>query len=150
MEITSHFGGRARIRSEKFKNGSVAASVREDLAAAPGIEKIEVNSRVGSLLVFYSESVTDLNSISELIAKSLDAEADPMSAAPSTNDNTMCRPLFPKRLKRNITNIGMLAALLLSMIGAVFHFKKLHVLTGIIFLALFGDHFYERRELLFG
>ena len=53
-------------------------------------------------------------------------------------------------LKRRIVgNIGMLASLALSMGAALFGLKKLHIISGIVFLFLFGDHFYQRRARVF-
>lgn len=47
--------------------------------------------------------------------------------------------------RRVMNNIGMLASLTLSLLAALFSFKKLHILSGLVFVALFGEHFYQRR-----
>ena len=56
---------------------------------------------------------------------------------------------MPARLKSKAVNYGMLATLVLSVLAAVVHLKKLHVLAGILFLGFFGAHFFERKQFMF-
>jgi hypothetical protein len=51
--------------------------------------------------------------------------------------------------KKTTVNLGMLASLVTSMLGILFDLKKLHVAAGILFLAFFGIHLFERRRAMF-
>ncbi|ADI86014.2 heavy-metal-associated domain-containing protein [Geobacter sulfurreducens] len=149
MVVASHVAGRLRIRDEKMRRESVAGRVRETLEATTGVSSVEVNARVGSVLVIYSAAVTGediLAVVSKLVGSTAMEEgvaAAPVKACPRISLT------IPPRLKRNAANIGMLATLVLSLVAAPFHLKKLHVVAGIAFAALAGDHLYERRQLLF-
>lgn len=151
MVVASHVAGRIRIRDEKLRREAVAGRVRDALAATPGVSDVEVNPRVGSVLVIYSPAVTEgnkiLSDVSELLGSVSGEEG--ASVAPAKVCPRISLSLSP-RVKRNVVNIGMLSALVLSLAALLFHLKKLHYLAGIVFVALFGDHLYERRQLLFG
>lgn len=148
MVVASHFEGRARIRDERLRNERVAASVREALLGSPGVDGVEANTRVGSLLILYSATVTGMERIQEVVSGFLGSVEEPVSAGRERIIPRVSLSI-PPRLKRNVVNVGMLASLLLSIVAAIFDLKKLHILTGILFLAFFGDHLYERRQLIF-
>ena len=163
MVVASLLDGRVRIRDEGLKKGPLATRVREALLAAPGVSAVEVNPRVGSLLVLYSAAVTAAEKILKKLAQLLGSEVESSGGANRVESEqgrarVFAKLQFPWRtpqaegsvLKRRVlNNIGMLAALTASMVAAIFHLKKLHILTGIIFLFLFGDHFYQRRARMF-
>lgn len=155
MVVASHFDGRVRIRDEGLKREPLLARVRETLLAAPGVSGVEGNPRVGSLLVLYSAAVTALDKILETVAGLIGSgeageEGAEAGAFARVSAKISSRVPFsiPARVKRNVTNIGMLGALLLSVVAAIFDLKKLHILAGIVFLALFGVHVFERKEYL--
>lgn len=148
MFVASHIAGRMRIRDEKVRTEPVASRVREALLAAPGVDGVEVNPRVGSVLVVYSAAVTGGGAILALLSDILGAEEETATSA-STCVCPKISLTIPPRVKRQAVNIGMLASLALSLAAAIVHLKKLHVLAGILFVALFGDHIYERRRMLF-
>lgn len=149
MVVSSHFEGRARIRDEGLRKEPLITRAREALLAMPGVSGVEGNARVGSLLVLYNAAVTGIEKIIETVAD-LKGSVE-VGVEARGGGRVSARPLFsiPARVKRNVTNFGMLAALLLSVAAAIFDLKKLHILAGIVFLALFGVHFFERKEYLF-
>ena len=149
MVVASHFEGRLRVRDERLRNGQVAARVREELLDTPGVEGVEASARVGSILVLYAAGVTGADRILEVVSGTLGSVEGPVSADLGKMFPRVSLTI-PPRLKRTVVNVGMLASLLLSIAAAIFDLKKLHILTGILFLAFFGDHLFERRQLIFG
>ncbi|SNB45504.1 hypothetical protein [Geobacter sp. DSM 9736] len=149
MVIASHFGGRVRIRDDSLKREPMIARASEALMNMPGVTGVEGNPRVGSLLVLYSAAVTGVDRI-------IEAAADLLSSGEVEGESTEAGRVsscalfrIPARVKRNIANLGMLASLVLSVAAAIFDLKKLHILAGIIFLALFGVHVFERKEYVY-
>ncbi|WP_298433577.1 heavy-metal-associated domain-containing protein [Geobacter sp.] len=149
MVVASHFDGRIRIRDEGLKKEPLLARVREALLATPGVSAVEGNPRVGSLLVLYSAALTAVEKILETIADLIGSGETGEKTAESGKVLARVPFSIPAKVKRKATNFGMLAALLLSVAAAIFDLKKLHILAGIVFLALFGVHFFERKEYLF-
>ena len=155
MVVASLLDGRVRIRDEGLKREPLVTRVREALLATPGISQVDANPRVGSLLILYSAALTAvekiLKMVSELLGSGVEASGS-AEPAQSTGRRLLGKVSLavPSVLKtRTINNIGMLASLALSLAAAIFSLKKLHILAGIIFVALFGRHFYERRTRMF-
>ncbi|HBG06145.1 MAG: hypothetical protein A2075_02485 [Geobacteraceae bacterium GWC2_58_44] len=156
MVVASLVDGRVRIRDEKLKREPVLARIKEELMAAPGVTGVEANPRVGSLLVIYSAALTAvekiLKTVSELLGSGVEVSGSAEPARSFVKMPFIRRESFavPSVLKaRVLNNIGMLASLVLSIGLGIFGLKKLHILTGIVFVALFGKHFYERRAQMF-
>lgn len=151
MLIASHFDGRIRIRDQQLTNKGVAQAISEAVSALPGVGQVTVNERIGSLLIIYSAAVTKLQSIMERISGLL-GEAPPLPTNVLSGKEDCCVPgLRSLRLpsKKGAVNLGMLASLVTSMLGIIFGLKKLHVAAGLLFLALFGIHIFERRRAMF-
>ena len=151
MVVASVLDGRVRIRDEGLKREPLVTRVREALLATPGVSQVEANPRVGSLLVLYSAALTAVEKILKMVSELL-GSGEEVKPAQSTGRRLLGRVALavPSVLKRRtINNIGMLASLVLSLAAAIFSLKKLHILTGILFVALFGKHFYERRAQMF-
>lgn len=149
MVVASHFEGRIRIRDEGLKGEPLLSRIREVLLATPGVSGVEANPRVGSLLVLYTAAVTGTEAILKVVSDFLGSAEMAGKAAQAKRVSARAPFSIPARVKRNVGNIGMLAALLLSVAAAIFDLKKLHILAGIVFLALFGVHFFERKEYIF-
>jgi cation transport ATPase len=161
MVVASMLDGRVRIRDEGLKREPLASRVKEELLATPGVSSVEANTRVGSLLVLYSAALTAAEKILKTVAQLLGSEAEtsaseqPAQGEQSSGSWKLPLPWRTPHAERSVlkrrvlNNIGMLASLTFSLVAAIFHLKKLHILTGIIFLALFGDHFYQRRARMF-
>ena len=156
MEITSHFEGRVRIRDDGLKKEPLLSRAREALLAMPGVSEVEANPRVGSLLVLYAAAVTAvekmMKTLSDILGsweevRAADEPGQAIGKIPFARRVSFTMPSVMKR--RIMNNIGMLASLALSLGAAVFYLKKLHVLAGIVFVALFGIHLFERRQQVF-
>lgn len=159
MVVASLLNGRVRVRDEGLKKQPLLSRVTDALIATPGVTSAEANTRVGSLLVFYDAALAAAEQILKLISELLGSpqEVPPSAGEAETGGPTsrhfpfsrgMSLSILPA-LRKRVVNYGMLAALALSVGAAIIHFKKLHVLAGILFLALFGDHIYQRRGQMF-
>lgn len=155
MIVASLLDGRVRVRDEALKREPLATRVRDALLATPGVAAAEVNPRVGSMLVLYDATLAAVDQILETVAGLLgtSVQASGETAAPKRParmplSGGLSLSLSPA-MKKRVVNIGMLASLALSVAAAVLDFKKLHILAGILFLALFGDHLYMRKEHMF-
>lgn len=151
MQVASCIDGRIRIRDPQLTQKGVADAVCEALSALPGISQVTVNERVGSLLVIYSAAVTRLQSIMGSITALLGDEEEATPFARSGEQAPFVSGLRSPGLagRRSAVNLGMLASLVTSMLGIMFGLKKLHYAAGVIFLALFGIHFFKRRRAVF-
>lgn len=158
MVVASLLNGRVRVRDEGLKKQPLLSRVTEALIATPGVTSAEANTRVGSLLVFYDAALAAAEQILKLISELLGSPQEVPPSAEAEAGGATSRPFpfsramslsIPPALRRRVVNYGMLAALALSVGAAIIHFKKLHVLAGIVFLALFGDHLYQRRGQMF-
>lgn len=151
MLVASCIDGRIRIRDQQLTQKGVAEAVCETLSALPGIGLVTVNERVGSLLVIYSAAVTRLQNILESITGLLGDEEETTPSARSGEQAPSVSGIRSLGLsgRKSAVNLGMLASLVTSMLGIMFGLKKLHYAAGMIFLALFGIHFFKRRRAVF-
>jgi copper chaperone CopZ len=157
MEIVSHFEGRVRFRDQVLRRDQVLAQAQEAVQALPGVRAVEANPRSGSLLVHYDPGQIGLDplvqAISGLAGLSVGAtQSKPAEAQPRPRVRTAGRratdTVFGGRPVRVLKNVGMLATMSVSMGALLFHLKKVHLLSGLAFLALSGDHVLERKRAL--
>ena len=173
MVVASLLDGRVRVRDEGLRREPLVNRVREALLALPGVDAVEANPRVGSLLIIYSAALTAVEKILKTVSNLVGSEEEgrdsaepapgrektPFAEKASSATARVRRQLLslvgraalavPPATKKRLVNIGMLASLALSLAAAIFGFKKLHVLAGIVFVVLFGDHFYQKKEAMF-
>ena len=151
MLIASCIDGRLRIRDQQLMKKNVAEAVCEALSALPGISLVTVNERVGSLLVIYSAAVTKLQSIMESITGLLGDEEENTPYVRSCEQAPFVSGIRSLGLsvRKAAINMGMLVSLVTSMVGIMLGLKKLHYAAGILFLAIFGIHIFERRRVMF-
>lgn len=147
MLIASCIDGRLRIRDQQLTQKHFAEAVREALSALPGISQVNINEKIGSLLIVYSAAVTNLRGILDAIIEQLGEVEEPLNARSGERASGK-QPLGPAG-RKSAVNMGMLASLLTSVIGIMLGLKKLHVGAGILFLAFFGIHFFKRRRAVF-
>jgi hypothetical protein len=157
MVIASCIDGRLRVRDELLRNTAAADAVRRVLLAAPGVREVSANPRAGSLLIIYQQAQTTLRKITDLLNRYLLPERSvPASLAERSpterrsHDRRIGPPtrrseLFPRR---QAVNLGMLAALLVSMAGAVLGAKMLHIVAGVVFLGVLAIHLFDKRRSL--
>lgn len=175
MVVASLIDGRVRVRDEGLKKEQLAERVKEELMADPGVSSVEVNPRVGSLLIIYRAAVTAVEKILHLLSELLGSGPEPGKSEEEAHHREGRRSWEPSHpgkvpfgkvslgslrfgrmpfsisrgLRRTLVNFGMLASLVISVGLAFLDLKKLHILTGVVFMLLFGDHFYQRRGHMF-
>jgi heavy-metal-associated domain-containing protein len=148
MTVTSKIPGRIRIRDQRLTRADRAEQVRSDLLAMNGVTEVTVGIRTGSLLIIYSTALSSLQGIMEYLTGlfGVTEESDD-SCECSFRAADLLAPGAP--LRRNAVNYGMLASLLISMVGIMIGLKKLHYAAGVLFLGFFGIHIFERRRAMF-
>ncbi|MBZ0157820.1 MAG: hypothetical protein K8I29_16615 [Alphaproteobacteria bacterium] len=139
--VTSYVEGRVRVRDKALNRSSTITALKESLLKYKGIIKVTENRRVGSLLVIYDRAVTGIRKIMAIIAGYLNTSG-------TLNKVTASIKRSGKAFRRAI-NIGMLSALLASIVAAIVGSKGMHVIAGTGFLALFAMHFYRHKEMVF-
>ena len=157
MATVTDIEGRLRVRDERLKNPSAAESVREAIAACPGVVESRASSRAGSLLVLYRHSIGVRDEIMACLGRHLPAgkmETETLPPAAPARPAQPPRPACcawsaPVVSARRLTRAGMMISLAVSLLGAAFDRKKLHVASGIVFLASLAFHLKSKRRLLF-
>lgn len=140
--ICSYLEGRVRLRHQALKNAGLAGQLESLLRTLPGVEKAQVNSRIGSLLLEYDPqklSREDLQSLlrrGELLLN--------VSAASKAAQGTACNRAYLRRW----TYRAALASLAISTIAGFRGRPRAHVLTGGLFLALNACHLWNVRRAL--
>ena len=135
--ITSFVDGRVRLRHPSLKRAEDAEQVRGFLASLPGILRVTVNSRTGSLLLEY-----DPDQIMALAGQWADfASAQDEAAAPR-------KRRFDRARAIRFTNRGMLATLGASLAFGLAGRERGHVVAGGLFLLFNLAHLYTYRKAL--
>jgi hypothetical protein len=159
MVIASCIDGRLRVRDELLRNTAAADAVRRVLLALPGVREVSANPRAGSLLIIYQQAQTTLRKITDLLSRYLQPERSAPASLPGrspterrshdrrTGPPTRRSELLP-RIRRQAVNLGMLAALLVSMAGAALGAKMLHIAAGVVFLGVLAIHLFDKRRSL--
>lgn len=137
--ITSFIEGRIRIRDEALKTDSISASIKSRLLKVKGVSGVEANTKVGSILIVYDNS-TDISEVMSALKNYIKISKTSPEKALRVRKGTI----------KKAVNTGMLASLMISLIGAAFDIKKLHITTGIIFLGFLGSHLVKFDGILKG
>lgn len=126
--IASSVPGRMRIRHAGLRLPEAARLV-PTLAVLPGVEAVQHNPRVGSLLITYdvarlpeAELVSLLSRYSAALADREIAEEAPLEVSP------------------RLITASLAGTLGLTVFGAIAGQKRLHVAAGMLFLASVGGH----------
>jgi hypothetical protein len=152
MTIASCIDGRIRVRDGLLRNSAVADSLSRLLLETPGIREVSANPRAGSLLILYQQAKTSFGEISALLARFLPEQASTSastSPAPAAKSRTGRSRRTTAAVRRQAVNLGMLAALLVSLAGAALGAKALHIIAGLVFVGFFGLHFFDKKHFIF-
>lgn len=149
MITTSDFDGRLRVRDTQLHDPAVAEEIRQAFSANPEIHEVRANVQAGSILVLYQPTPGVRERVMGGIRVHL--RAPDSAPAPSKPGGRRSRVPQPKLVlsRRRVLHGGMLTTLGLSLFGAVLDLKKLHVLSGALFLAVLALHIATKRRLLF-
>ena len=140
--ITSFVDGRVRLRHPSLKRAEDAEQVRGFLASLPGILRVTVNSRTGSLLLEYDPAQISREDLLALAGQWADfASAQDGAAAPRKRH-------FSRAKAIRFTNRGMLATLAASLAFGLAGRERGHIVAGGLFLLFNLAHLYTYRKAL--
>lgn len=136
--IASTVPGRIRVRTPLLKSSQFSKEVSQKVQNLTGFDKVRTNLKSGSLIVTYHPEQVDEQHI-ELEVEEL------------------CFKSPPPRKKKNpvsakvgqVSKIGMIATLIPSIALGFAGKKKLHIYTGVAFLAFAGLHTTRFSKTLF-
>ena len=141
--ITSFVDGRVRLRHPSLKRAEDAEQVRVFLASLPGILRVAVNSRTGSLLLEYDPARISREDLLSLAGQWADfASAQDEGARPPRKRR------FDRAKAIRFTNRGMLATLAASLAFGLAGRERGHVAAGGLFLLFNLAHLYTFRKAL--
>ena len=72
--IRSYFPGRLRARHASLKNAETVKQVKTFLAGLEGVRSVEINPRVGSLLLLWDPAKLDIEQLKALASAALPEE----------------------------------------------------------------------------
>jgi len=140
--IASMTQGRLRLRSGALKVEDVAREAREKLLDLKGVIEVQVNQRVGSLLVFYDKARVGAEALLARVAELLHVDLERLKAGVARADKALRTPEARRAVKG-----GMAGAVVLA-VGSLVVSSKVHAGAGVLFLALAGVHVFQNRRTL--
>jgi hypothetical protein len=145
MTLVSDIEGRLRIRDKLLKDSYVADAARKDLLDSQGITHVSINFKVGSMLILYEPSQITRTDVENIVFQWL----KPVVA--DENEATIFRSPAPRMTmkRRKLVNTTMLSSLLVSLVLAALDAKKLHILSGLLFLSALGLHLSTKQRSSF-
>ncbi len=125
--IASAVPGRIRVRNPLFKSRQFLTETQEQVEQIEGVESVRSNLKSGSIIVLYDADAVDEMHMEQQVEEICFRRPRRVSKKPSV---TVAR----------VSKIGMLSTLIPSLALAAAGKKKLHIYTGIAFLAFAGLH----------
>lgn len=132
--------GRLRVRNGALKSNELATCVKEKLFEAKGVLEVQVNRRVGSVLVLFDKARISVERVMGRIATALGMDTKKLSAKAQSAQKAISGKKGRRYVKR-----GMIVALAAAL-GVVAYSEKWHVIAGGAFLTLLGAHLYQNRR----
>jgi len=127
--ITSTVPGRIRVRSSQLKSPRFSQDSKLKIEELEAVNNVRTNVRSGSLIVTYNTELT----AEEVIEKKVEEICLEKPASEKQ------KSLVSARIG-TVSKYGMMATLLPSIALAFAGQKKLHIYTGVAFLAFAGLH----------
>ncbi|CCH50186.1 HMA2 domain-containing protein [Pseudodesulfovibrio piezophilus] len=134
--------GRIRFRNEALKVADFGYKVRDSLLEVKGVIQVQVNKRVGSILILFDKTKITAENILTKIAEGLGIDMNKVKANMASAQKTLNGRKARRYVKRG------LAASLIAAIGIVYYSERWHVVAGSAFLSLLGMHIYQNRRTL--
>lgn len=135
--------GRARLRAPALRNPLTAWPLREELKALPGVQEVDANLSVGSLLVYYDPSELSEERILEVLDAGLPGGLPAPPRQPAG-----AGPLRLSIEERRKLYYTMLSGLGTSLAALLVDSKKVHLIAGLLFLGGLSLHLTDKRKVL--
>lgn len=143
MQILSSIPGRIRVAHSQLKDQHTMADVLHCMEQMDGLLSAEGQTLTGSILIRYNEEVLkELDLLRDLFDDIRSSYLPPLPGKELT--------FFHKsnRRWRNLLQAGLLGSLLACTVTAFTGSKKVHLLTGVLFLLFSTEHTRINRSLL--
>lgn len=140
--MTAAAQGRIRFRNEALKAAEFAYTVRDALLEVKGVLQVQVNKRIGSMLVLYDKTKISAENILNKIADALGVDMEKVNKGVQNMRKALTGPKGRRYVKR-----GMFASLAAAL-GIVCFSEKWHVAAGIVFVHLLAAHLYQNKRTL--
>lgn len=140
--IVSSLPGRIRIRDKSLRDQTRLNELEKQLSKIAAITELQGNVRTGSVVVYFDPGAIEI--------AALEAKLD--SAVDKVLVDTLTPPLLTKKRINRYNKIAMMGSLAASLALAAARrkrWRRLHALTGYLFVVNLGVHLYLYRKSLF-
>lgn len=134
--------GRIRFRNEALKVAEFGYSLRDALLEVKGVVQVQVNKRIGSILILFDKTKISTEKILKTIADALGVDLTKVKSGM----NDVHKALTGLKGRRYVKR-GMLATIAAAL-GIVYFSEKWHVAAGIAFVHLLALHLYQNKKTL--
>lgn len=142
MTATAANHGRIRFRNESLKVAEFGYTVRDSLLEIKGVVQVQVNKRIGSILILFDKTKVNTDKILTKIAESLGVDMTKIKSNVSNMQKALAGRKGRKYVKR-----GMMASMA-ALLGIVYFSEKWHVAAGVAFVHLLALHLYQNKRTL--
>ncbi|QJB56964.1 HMA2 domain-containing protein [Pseudodesulfovibrio sp. zrk46] len=134
--------GRIRFRNEALKVAEFGYAVRDSLLELKGVVQVQVNKRIGSILILFDKTKVSTESILKKIAEALGVDMNKVK----TNVSNMQKAMTGKKARTYVKR-GLLTSIAAAL-GVVYFSEKWHVVAGVAFVHLLALHLYQNKRTL--
>ncbi|WP_319581964.1 HMA2 domain-containing protein [uncultured Pseudodesulfovibrio sp.] len=134
--------GRIRFRNEALKVAEFGYSIRDSLLELKGVVQVQVNKRIGSILILFDKTKVSTDKILNRIAESLGI--DMAKVRKSVGD---MQKVITGKKGRTYVKRGMMATMGAAL-GVLFISEKWHALAGAAFVSMLALHLYQNKRTL--
>ncbi len=134
--------GRIRFRNEALKVAELGFTVRDSLLELKGVAQVQVNKRIGSILILFDKTKISTEKILTKIAEALGVDMEKVKQNVSNLQKELTTPKARKYVQR-----GLMASIAAAL-GIVYFSEKWHVAAGVVFVHLLALHLYQNKRTL--
>lgn len=134
--------GRIRFRNEALKVAEFGYAVRDALLEIKGVVQVQVNKRIGSILILFDKAKVSADSILTKLAEALGVDMSKVK-----ENAAKVKKSFIGIKGRRYVKRGLLASIAAAL-GIVYFSEKWHVAAGVVFVHLLALHLYQNKKTL--
>ncbi|BCS88104.1 HMA2 domain-containing protein [Pseudodesulfovibrio sediminis] len=134
--------GRIRFRNEALKVTEFGFTLRDALLEVKGVVQVQVNKRIGSILILFDNTKISAEKVLSKIADALGVDLTKVKSGM----NDVHKALTGMKGRRYVKR-GMLASMA-TLLGIVYFSEKWHVAAGVAFVHLIALHLYQNKKTL--